>query len=127
MQRFLIDITHSIKIIPDPKGAWCKYSDVAALESQLQQAQAEIADLNEALEDKRRLAREIDEIINGKEGMALQASLCDIQKDVKRIEAENAALRAVKGLAVKLLDSVDVENEITWALLDALTAAKGVD
>lgn len=39
MQRFLIDITHSIKIIPDPKGAWCKYSDVAALESQLQAAQ----------------------------------------------------------------------------------------
>jgi len=37
---------------------------------------------------------------------------------------ELEALRVVRSLAVKLLDSVDTENEITWALLDALAAAK---
>jgi len=37
--------------------------------------------------------------------------------------SELEGLRKVAALAEKLLDSVDIENEITWTLLDALSAA----
>lgn len=37
-----------------------------------------IDDYKEVIEDHKRLCRELDEIINGKDGMAKQASLCDL-------------------------------------------------
>lgn len=43
-----------------------------------------VLDYEEVLEDKRRLTREIDQIINGNEA-AKQASLCDLVGDIKLI------------------------------------------
>lgn len=43
-----------------------------------------VNDYKEVIEDHKRLVRELDEIINGKEGMAKQASLCDIVAQLKK-------------------------------------------
>lgn len=45
---------------------------------------ATIADYEEALADHRRLVRELDVLLNGEEGAAKQASLCDIVAQVRR-------------------------------------------
>lgn len=45
-----------------------------------------IKDYEEVNEDKKRLVRELDMIINGKKGMAKQASLCDIVGQVKTLK-----------------------------------------
>ena len=45
-------------------------------------------DLEASLEDTRRLTRELDIAINGMEGAAKQASLCDILHQVKQMKKE---------------------------------------
>lgn len=40
----------------------------------------------QALDDKRRLTRELDVLLNGEEGAAAQASLCDIVAQVRMIK-----------------------------------------
>lgn len=50
-----------------------------------------IKDYEEMEEDKKRLVREMDEILNGKEGMAKQASLCDIVSQIAEIKKEHKA------------------------------------
>ncbi len=47
-----------------------------------------IADYEEVLADHRRLVRELDIALNGEDGAARQASLCDIVSQVKSIKRE---------------------------------------
>jgi hypothetical protein len=50
-----------------------------------------IADYEEVLADKRRLTRELDEALNGPQGAAKQASLCDL---IPQARDMRAALKA---------------------------------
>lgn len=45
-----------------------------------------IDDYKDAFEDKKRLCREIDEILNGKDGMSKQASLCDLVSQIRDLK-----------------------------------------
>lgn len=63
----------------------------------LRDNEAVVADYEEVLADKRRLTRELDVIMNGEDGAAKQASLCDIVAQLPRLMDELRALR----LAVK--------------------------
>jgi rubrerythrin len=52
-----------------------------------------VQDLQEALDDKHRLARELDAAMHGERGAAAQASLCDLIEPAKRLrEKLEAAL-----------------------------------
>jgi len=57
--------------------------------------QAERDELQEVLEDKRRLAREIDVIING-DGAAAQASLCDLVGQIRELAKWKAKHEALE-------------------------------
>lgn len=46
-----------------------------------------IRDMEDTMEDHRRLVRELDVLLNGEEGAAKQASLCDIVAQVRRSKA----------------------------------------
>jgi len=46
----------------------------------------EVRDYKEVLEDKRRLVRELDVVLNGEAGAAKQASLCDLVAQVKKVK-----------------------------------------
>ena len=81
------------------------------------------ADYEEVLEDHKRLVREIDEIINGKEGMAKQASLCDLIPQIEKLAARkeiNPEFKQnwtdVSELSRKLVDM----KEINQGLIEAL-------
>jgi hypothetical protein len=54
----------------------------------------QLNDWQECNEDKKRLCRDIDEILCGKEGMAKQASLCDLVGPIRDLKVEVATLRA---------------------------------
>lgn len=67
-----------------------------------------IADYEQTLADHRQLVREIDVILNGEDGAAKQASLCDLMGDIKRHKAcldEYEALEFEK-------EELESENEI---------------
>lgn len=57
------------------------------------QLRAEIADYEEVLKDKRRLAREIDLALHPEIGAAKQASLCDLVEPARRIREERDLLK----------------------------------
>jgi len=58
-------------------------------------AQAILFGYEEALEDGRRLTREIDVLLNGEEGAAKQASLCDLVAQLKKHELGGGILAAL--------------------------------
>jgi hypothetical protein len=51
--------------------------------SQIEELKKELEGYEEATKDKNRLVRELDIIINGEEGAAKQASLCDIVSQLR--------------------------------------------
>lgn len=57
---------------------------IAALLTRYGAAQPATSDYEEVLADHRRLVRELDVLLNGEEGAAKQASLCDIVAQVQR-------------------------------------------
>ena len=67
-----------------------------------------IADYEEVLADKRRLVREIDVIINGEDGAAKQASLCDLVGQIREL----VAIRDAKPAAPTQIDAGELENAL---------------
>ncbi len=67
---------------------------IQEIQAALDVAEAQNADLKEVLEDKRRLTRELDVAMNGEEGAAAQASLCDLVHPAEKLREENERLRA---------------------------------
>ncbi len=55
------------------------------------EVEALIADYEQVLADHRRLVRELDVLLNGEEGAAKQASLCDIVAQVQHIVTPGGA------------------------------------
>lgn len=76
-----------------------------------------IADYEEVLADKRRLARELDEALHGVGNTAKQASLCDLIHPAEQLRAErDALLTELKALDKWVTDSLqeagaDISNE----------------
>ncbi len=60
---------------------------IMKLEREIAAKDARIAELEEVLADKRRLTRELDVAMNGEEGAAKQASLCDLIGPAKRLRS----------------------------------------
>lgn len=60
----------------------------------IQELEAQIADYEKVLGDKRRLAREIDVAMHGEEGAAQQASLCDLVTPAKRLREQLSGVHA---------------------------------
>ncbi len=86
-----------------------------------------IADLNEALADKRRLTRELDVAMHGEEGAAKQASLCDLIEPAKKLRAEvgrltDVAIDYVTKLG-KAQGRLDVEQQMVESLRRSLAEA----
>lgn len=61
-------------------------------------------ELREALEDKRRLTRELDVAMHGEEGAAKQASLCDLISPAKNLRTENTELREHVAVLRKIVE-----------------------
>ena len=86
-------------------------ADYERLERGIEQAKRvdqlarELADYKEAHEDKQRLCREIDEIISGKDGMAKQASLCDLVEPIRELKLEVEAQRHLRDEAHEFHDA----------------------
>lgn len=79
------------------------------LHAELEKVAMERDDYKEVLEDKRRLARELDVIINGEDGAAKQASLCDLLSQVKTLVSErDAALKGYRGMR----EQIDITKRI---------------
>jgi hypothetical protein len=70
-----------------------------------------ITDLEEVLEDKRRLTREIDVILHGDAGAAKTPSLSDVAIEIKRI------MYNLGGRIADLEDAVSFKGEVGFALL----------
>lgn len=105
---------------------------------------ATIADYEEVLADHRRLVRRLDVALNGEEGAAKQASLCDIVAQVEGAElvkdetcelrlrllgsqGREAALRKAMERAIKIIDTnLNHQREKVWdassILKDALAS-----
>lgn len=70
---------------------------VEQLEAEIVKLRAELEGYKQWAEDHKRLVRHVDVIINGEEGAAPQASLCDIvsqiETDWPELKAERDALR----------------------------------
>lgn len=64
---------------------WQNYRHLAAKDAALTEALSLIEDYKQADEDKKRLVRDIDVIISGREGAAEQASLCDIVGPISKL------------------------------------------
>ena len=67
---------------------------VSAIVSELEERDRTIAAMDDVIDDTKRLARELDIAINGEEGAAKQASLCDLISPARKMRDENAALKA---------------------------------
>ncbi len=65
-------------------------------------------DYEDVLEDKRRLAREIDVEMFGEAGAAKQPSLCGVLASVRVLVAQNAELRRLLAEAVPLVEEARV-------------------
>jgi hypothetical protein len=69
-------------------------------------------DLIDVLNDKKRLTRELDEIINGKEGMAIQASLVDIVSQLRPLLPDlRSDIKFFKGIMSGASDGLTVQKE----------------
>jgi hypothetical protein len=65
-----------------------------------------ISDYEEVLADHRRLVREIDVIMNGEDGAAKQASLCDLVGDIKELITSFTALTSERDAYRKMLETL---------------------
>lgn len=65
-------------------------------------------------EDHRRLVREMDEALNGKEGMAKQASLCDLVSQVKLLAASHPVTDEAKEIERLKARVKELENKIKF-------------
>ena len=75
---------------------------------------AENAYLKEVLDDKRRLAREIDVAMHGEDGAAKQPSLCDLIGPAQRLRSDNIKQQKRIGeLTAALVNIRDVRNMAT--------------
>ena len=64
----------------------CLTAQLNERDCEISELQKRVADYEEMHEDHKRLVREIDEIISGKEGMAKQASLCDLVHPIQELQ-----------------------------------------
>ena len=85
-----------------------------ALLDELAWVKALVKDYEECAEDKRRLCREIDEILCGKEGMAKQASLCDLVGPIADLKAHTIALREALEELLRMCSPVEGESGHSW-------------
>lgn len=84
-------------------------SILQAKDREIAELEQTIRDYKEANEDKKRLTREIDVIING-DGAAQQASLCDVVGDIKALVSVEAKLKSrIATLENKLQDQALAE------------------
>lgn len=66
-----------------------------------------------ALDDKRRLTRELDVLLNGEEGAAAQALLCDIVAQVRTIKSKlNTAMRCLDAIAERSKQATALVHEV---------------
>lgn len=65
---------------------------------EVERLEREKSDLQEVLDDKRRLVRELDVALNGEEGAAKQASLCDLVSQCIQIKRDLAKAREAVNL-----------------------------
>lgn len=79
----------------------CLACENATLRERLREYRGVLDDYKEVLEDKRRLAREIDVALNGEDGAAEQASLCDLVGAASKLRARVHELEGEKGEEVK--------------------------
>ncbi|AEZ50825.1 hypothetical protein DC1_0003 [Burkholderia phage DC1] len=75
-----------------PVGTVLTLPPTPAAASPVEPPAAAPADYEEVLADHRRLVRELDVLLNGEEGAAKQASLCDIVAQVRRQKDDRAAV-----------------------------------
>jgi hypothetical protein len=91
-----------------------------------QQTAAISADYEEVLADHKRLVREIDEIISGENGMAKQASLCDLVGPIKKLAAERDEYREALEQVKSYLDSFKHEHqegeELLYVIINTVLA-----
>lgn len=69
---------------------------IKTLQRQLTEAHQKLSDMQEVLDDKKRLVRDIDVIMNGEKGAAKQASLCDLIPQIKQLSTLPAQLQAAR-------------------------------
>jgi hypothetical protein len=95
-------------------------------------AERRVAELEEVLADKRRLAREIDIALHGEGGAAKQASLCDLVEPARRLRRErDEAREALKPFSDEagMLSPTHSDNVLaTWVTFTVgeLRAARAV-
>lgn len=64
--------------------------ELEACSDEYEALEIEVQAYEECMEDHRRLVREIDIMINGTEGAARQASLCDLLETIRRLVEKRA-------------------------------------
>lgn len=116
-------------------------SPLAEAADMIERLVGHVADLEEALADKRRLTRELDVAMHGEEGAAKQASLCDLIPLAKRLREQAAPLSETErpllpGLKAALeiaeryvnVDGVHfLRNDIKDAILKAQAAPSAIE
>lgn len=97
----------------------------------------QMKDYEEVLADHRRLVRQIDVILNGEEGAAKQASLCDLvgqisslQSKIKQLEQEKdnygkAAFEAGRSMKSEVIDKGN--DEESWPVFEVRHSYKYPD
>lgn len=89
----------------------CLYCGAAEkIDRAMTRAAEYIGDLEDVLEDKRRLTREIDVAMHGEEGAAEQASLCDLIGPARRMRIAITKLMGVLCWAV----NVETNQNLEW-------------
>jgi hypothetical protein len=83
-------------------------SRAASAEVEIEMLKTLVADYEEAMADKRRLARMIDVAMHGEEGAALQPSLCDLVGPASALRDRVAAL---EGALKKIRDNAEYGRE----------------
>jgi hypothetical protein len=78
---FLREIAEDYDYVSGARETYDRLMEIASALSET----VTTADYEEVLADHRRLVREIDVILNGEEGAARQASLCDLIPQIKEL------------------------------------------
>lgn len=76
-----------LAMIGETKAAFDLYERVDDAVSEIKRLRETIVDFESAYTDYKRLVREIDVIINGEDGAAKQASLCDLMGQIRTLAA----------------------------------------
>jgi chromosome segregation ATPase len=88
-----VDLRARMATVEDNNNRLVGNNDYLARENE--QLRAELSATREALEDKRRLTRLLDEALHGEGNAAEQASLCDLIEPAKQLRAERNALERI--------------------------------